>query len=229
MRLARITFIPVWSAFAVTLAFGLYMVMNVPDDYQQGASVRIMFVHVPSAWMSLLAYSFLALMSAFGLIFRHPLAHFAARAAAPVGAVLTLAALVSGALWGKPIWGTWWVWDARLTSMLVLLFIYLGYLAIWQVVANSTRAAQLAAIFALVGFVNVPIVKFSVDWWHTLHQPASLSSLKGVALHSDFLYPLLVMAVAFHLLFIALVLTRMQTEILWQRWRVRQNLDGEVL
>jgi heme exporter protein C len=172
--------------------------------------------------MALFGYSFIFFASVTALIFRHPLGHVAARAAAPVGATFTLIALVTGSLWGQPMWGTWWVWDARLTSMLVLLFVYLGYIAIWQAIEEPTRAARTAALLAIVGFINVPIVKFSVDWWNTLHQPASVSRLARPALHADFLYPLLIMGAAFLALFFALTLTRMQMEILRQKLRVRR-------
>ena len=223
MKLAARLHAPLWLTALVALAFGLFMVSGVPDDYQQGATVRIMFVHVPAAWMALFAYSFIFFASIVAVVLRHPLGYLAARAAAPVGAVFTLVALVTGALWGQPMWGTWWVWDARLTSVLVLLFIYLGYIALWEAIDDYGRAARATSILAFVGFVNVPIVKFSVDWWNTLHQPASVSRFARPALHADFLYPLLVMGVAFLLLFLAITLTRLQMEILRQRLRVRQS------
>ena len=223
MKLAARLHAPVWSVAVVVLALGLFMVSGVPDDYQQGATVRIMFVHVPAAWMALFAYSFIFFASLVAVVLRHPLGYLAARAAAPVGAVFTLVALVTGALWGQPMWGTWWVWDARLTSVLVLLFIYLGYIALWEAIDDYGRAARATSILAFVGFVNVPIVKFSVDWWNTLHQPASVSRFARPALHADFLYPLLVMGVAFLLLFLAITLTRLQMEVLRQRLRVRQS------
>ncbi|MCH1486353.1 MAG: heme ABC transporter permease [Alphaproteobacteria bacterium] len=221
MALARQVHRPLWALAIGVLAYGLYRVAYVPADYQQGDSVRIMFVHVPAAWMSLFGYSFIFIASVTALIFRHPLGHVAARAAAPVGAVFTLLALITGSLWGQPMWGTWWVWDARLTSVLVLFFIYLGYIALWQAIDEPTRAARAASIFAIVGFINVPIVKFSVDWWNTLHQPASVSRLARPALHADFLYPLLIMGAGFLVLFLALTLTRMQMEVLRQRLRAR--------
>ena len=223
MNLAARLHAPLWLTAVGALAFGLFMVSGVPDDYQQGATVRIMFVHVPAAWMALFAYSFIFFASIVAVVLRHPLGYLAARAAAPVGAVFTLVALVTGALWGKPMWGTWWVWDARLTSVLVLLFIYLGYIALWEAIDDYGRAARATSILAVVGFVNVPIVKFSVDWWNTLHQPASVSRFARPALHADFLYPLLVMGVAFMLLFLAITLTRLQMEVLRQRLRVRQS------
>lgn len=221
MALAGKLHTPLWALAIGVLAYGLYRVAYVPADYQQGDSVRIMFVHVPAAWMSLFGYSFIFIASVTALIFRHPLGHVAARAAAPVGAVFTLLALITGSLWGQPMWGTWWVWDARLTSVLVLFFIYLGYIALWQAIDGPTRAARAASILAIVGFINVPIVKFSVDWWNTLHQPASVSRLARPALHADFLYPLLIMGAGFLVLFLALTLTRMQMEVLRQRLRAR--------
>ena len=222
MRLAAKLHAPLWALTLVVLAYGLYRAVHVPEDYQQGETVKIMFVHVPAAWMALFGYSFIFFASVTALVFRHPLGHVAARAAAPVGAVFTLIALITGSLWGQPMWGTWWVWDARLTSVLVLFFVYLGYIALWQAIDEPTRAARAAAILAIVGFVNVPIVKFSVDWWNTLHQPASVSRFARPALHADFLYPLLIMGVAFLLLFLALTLTRMQMEVLRQKLRVRR-------
>ncbi|MDA8726169.1 heme ABC transporter permease [Alphaproteobacteria bacterium] len=221
MALARQVHRPLWALAIGVLAYGLYRVAYVPADYQQGDSVRIMFVHVPAAWMSLFGYSFIFIASVTALIFRHPLGHVAARAAAPVGAVFTLLALITGSLWGQPMWGTWWVWDARLTSVLVLFFIYLGYIALLQAIDEPTRAARAASVLAIVGFINVPIVKFSVDWWNTLHQPASVSRLARSALHADFLYPLLIMGAGFLVLFLALTLTRMQMEVLRQRLRAR--------
>ena len=226
MGLAAKLHMPLWALAIGLLAYGLYRVANVPADYQQGETVRIMFVHVPAAWMSLFGYSFIFFASVTALIFRHPLGHVAARAAAPVGAVFTLLALITGSLWGQPMWGTWWVWDARLTSVLVLLFIYLGYIALWQAIDEPIRAARAASILAIVGFINVPIVKFSVDWWNTLHQPASVSRLARPALHADFLYPLLFMGAAFLVLFLAITLTRMQMEVLRQRLRARAGKGG---
>lgn len=222
MSLARRLHRPIWVLGVVVLGVGLYLGFTAPEDYQQGASVRIMFIHVPSAWMALFCYSFITFASIAGLVWGHPLGHFAARAAAPIGASFTLICLVTGALWGQPMWGTWWVWDARLTSVLVLFFIYLGYMAVWSAIDEPLQAAKTAAILAIVGFVNVPIVKFSVDWWNTLHQPASVSRFDAPAIHPDILVPLLVMAAAFQLLFFALWLTRIQSEIFRQRIRARR-------
>jgi heme exporter protein C len=203
---------------ALLLAVGLVLALFVaPPDYQQGESVRIMFVHVPSAWMALFVYAVVALSSAAALIWRHPLADLAAREAAPIGAAFTLICLASGSLWGEPMWGTWWVWDARLTSVLVLFFLYLGYLALVGAFDDQTRGARAGAILALVGAVNLPIIKFSVDWWNTLHQPASVFRLGGPTIALSMLLPLLVMAVAFTALFLTLWLIRIRTAILARR------------
>ena len=211
-----------WAKGLTLLLFavGLYLALVVaPADYQMGDTVRIMFVHVPSAWMALFCYTFMAAASAVALIWKHPLADLAAKASAPIGACFTLLALVTGSLWGKPMWGAWWVWDARLTSVLVLFFLYLGYLALWQAIEDPQKAAKAAAILALVGFVNVPIIKFSVDWWNTLHQPASVIRMDGPAIHGSMLWPLLIMIAAFKLYFITVLLIRMRTEINQRRIR----------
>jgi heme exporter protein C len=184
-----------------------------PADYQQGDTVRIMYVHVPAAWMGMFCYTMMALASAVALIWKHPLADLAAKATAPVGAAFTFICLVTGSLWGKPMWGTWWVWDARLTSMLILLFLYLGYMALHSAFDDPRRGQKAAAVLALVGFVNVPIIKFSVDWWNTLHQPASVVKMGGPAIDSSMLIPLLLMGAAFKGYTIAVVLLRIRTEI----------------
>ncbi len=172
-----------------------------PEDYQQGHSVRIMYIHVPAAWMATMGYVFLAAMSAIAFIWRHSVADAAARASATIGLALTGLALVTGALWGKPTWGAWWVWDARLTSVLVLFFIYLGYMAIWDAVSDPAKAAKFARIVALLGFVNIPIIKFSVDRWNTLHQPASLIRADGPTISGEILTPLLIMMGSYALFF----------------------------
>jgi len=190
-----------------------------PADYQQGDTVRIMYVHVPAAWMALFVYTAMAAMSAVALIWRHPLAEIAARASAPIGACFTFVALVTGSLWGKPMWGTWWVWDARLTSVLVLFFLYLGYIALANAFDDEERGGRAASILALVGFVNVPIIKFSVDWWNTLHQPSSVLKLGGPAIDPSMLWPLLVMAVAFKAFYVAVLIMRMRAELAQRRLR----------
>jgi len=206
-----------WTTAAL-LGTGLYLgLFASPADYQQGDSVRIMYIHVPSAWMALFCYSALAGASAVALIWKHPLADLAARATAPVGACFTFLALLTGSLWGKPMWGTWWVWDARLTSVLVLFFLYLGYMALANAFDDAGRGAKASAILALVGFVNVPIIKFSVDWWNTLHQPASVLKMSGPAIHPSMLAPLILMALAFTTLYLWLLLVRIRSAFLLGR------------
>ncbi|MDH5771746.1 MAG: heme ABC transporter permease, partial [Rhodospirillaceae bacterium] len=198
LKLAAIIQPWVLAVFLLSGAIGLYMAFfTAPADYQQGESARIMYVHVPAAWMSMFCYTVMAVASAVSLIWKHPLADVSARASAPIGAAFTFLALATGSLWGKPMWGTWWVWDARLTSVLVLLFLYIGYMALQGAFDDRVRAAKASAILALVGFVNVPIIKFSVDWWNTLHQPASVVKMGGSSIHPSMLWPLLIMAIAF--------------------------------
>jgi heme exporter protein C len=211
-----------WAVGGAAICFpvGLYLALVAsPPDYQQGETVRIMYVHVPAAWMALFVYTAMAAASAVALIWRHPLADLAAKSCAPIGAGFTLIALVSGSLWGQPMWGTWWVWDARLTSMLILFFLYLGHIALFDAYDDPTKGARAAAILALVGFVNVPIIKFSVDWWNTLHQPASVIKMSGPSIDASMLWPLLIMMLAFKLYFAAVVLVRIRGEILAARIR----------
>ncbi|MDX2074556.1 MAG: heme ABC transporter permease [Alphaproteobacteria bacterium] len=208
------------AATALLLALGLWQALFVsPPDYQQGEAVRIMYVHVPAAWMSMAVYSLMAAASAAFLIWRHPLADIAAQAAAPLGAAFTLITLATGSLWGKPMWGTWWAWDARLTSVLVLFFLYVGYIALADSLAHDERGKKICAVLALVGFVNIPVIRFSVEWWNTLHQPASIIREGGVAIDPSMLLPLFLMAGAFHLLFATLLLIRMKTALLRQKIR----------
>ena len=202
---------------AALFAVGLYLSFAAPPDYQQGETVRIMFIHVPAAWLATMCYTLIAISSVGSLIWRHPLADVSAKAAAPIGAAFTFLALLTGSLWGKPMWGTYWVWDARLTSVLVLFFLYLGLIALWDAIEEPSRAGRAAAILALVGFVNVPIIKFSVDWWNTLHQPASVMRLGGSTIHPALLTPLLIMALAYTSLFLWLHIKAMRAEILRRR------------
>ena len=192
------------AATAILLAIGLYQSATAPDDYQQGATVKIMFIHVPNAWLSMFVWGVMSLASLGTLVWRHPLADVAAKSAAPIGAAFTFLALVTGSLWGRPMWGTYWEWDARLTSVLILFLMYLGLMALWRAVEDPSRAARAAAVLTLVGAINLPIIKFSVDWWNTLHQPASVLRMGGSTLDRAFLIPLLVMAIAFTLLFVTL-------------------------
>jgi heme exporter protein C len=209
-----------WAITAALFAVGLYGgLVLAPADYQQGETARIMFVHVPAAWISMMAYSVMAIASGVALIFRHPLADVAAKAAAPLGAVFCALALVTGSIWGKPMWGAWWVWDARLTSMFVLMLLYVGYIAIWQAIEEPQRAAAVARIVALVGWINIPIIKFSVDWWNTLHQPASVLRMSGSTIDWSMRWPLLVMGLAYTLLFLSLHLTSMRSEIAERKLR----------
>ncbi len=203
------------GATALLLAAGLILALFVaPSDYQQGEAVRIMYVHVPAAYMASLVYVVVAGASAVALIWRHPLADIAAQEAAPLGAGFTLICLVSGSLWGEPMWGAWWVWDARLTSVLVLFFLYLGYIALIHAFDDPTRGAKAGAVLALVGVVNLPIIKFSVDWWSTLHQPESIFRLGGPTIAASMLWPLGVMALGFTLFFVTLLLVRMRSRLI---------------
>jgi len=215
-----------WLTALVVVLFGvgLYLAFFVaPPDYQQGETVRIMFIHVPSAWLAMGIYVVIAIAALGTLIWRHPLADVAAKAAVPIGATFTFLALVTGSLWGKPMWGTYWVWDARLTSMLVLFLLYLGLIALWQAIEEPGRAGRAAAILALVGVVNIPIIKFSVDWWNTLHQPASVFRVDGPTIDPSLLSPLFVMGAAFAALFVLLHLIAMRAEILRRRVRALQQ------
>ena len=214
LKIANAVLPYVWAITLALFAVGLYgALLTAPADYQQGETVRIMFVHVPAAWLALMIYSIMALASAIAIIFRHPLADAAAKVAAPIGAVFCFLALATGSLWGKPMWGAWWVWDARLTSMFVLFLLYIGYMAIWQAIDEPHRAAMVARIVALVGAINIPIVKFSVDWWNTLHQPASVFRPDGPTIAPSILWPLLVMGLAYTFLFVALHLVSIRAEI----------------
>ncbi|UUP17410.1 heme ABC transporter permease [Nitratireductor thuwali] len=198
------------------LAVGLYLAFAAPEDYQQGITVRIMYIHVPFAWIAMLCYSLMAASALGTLVWKHPLADVSLKAAAPIGAVFTALALFTGSVWGKPMWGTWWVWDARLTSVFVLFLMYLGIVALTRAMDDPARSARAAAILTLVGFINIPIIKFSVDWWNTLHQPASVFRLDGPTIHASLLWPLLVCALGFTLLFLTLHLMGMRAEI-WRR------------
>jgi heme exporter protein C len=210
------------------LGVGLYLSLFVaPPDYQQGETVKIMFIHVPAAWLGMFGYMLIAVSALGTLIWRHPLADVAAKTAAPIGATFTFIALVTGSLWGKPMWGTYWVWDARLTSVLILFLLYLGLIALWQSIEEPGRAGRAAAILALVGAVNVPIIHYSVVWWNTLHQPASVFRIDGPTIDSALLTPLFVMAIAFTLLFVLLHLIAMRAEILRRRVHALQQTQVE--
>ncbi len=210
---------PLSLALALVLfGFGLpWALFFSPADYQQGETVRIMYLHVPAAWWSLGIYVFMGAASFVSLVWRHVLADVAARSAAPIGAMFAGLCLATGSLWGAPTWGTWWEWDGRLTSMLVLFIIYLGYLALWNAIEDEEKAARLAAILCLAGLINIPIVHFSVDWWSTLHQPASIFRAEGPSIHVSMLGPLFTMATGFLFLFAALTMMNMRASIYRRR------------
>ncbi|MEI8275689.1 MAG: heme ABC transporter permease [Hyphomicrobiales bacterium] len=211
---------------ALVFAYGLYRVLGAPDDYQQGATVKIMFLHVPAAWLGMMGWSVMTVAALGTMVWRHPLADVAGKSAAPIGAAFTFICLVTGALWGRPTWGTYWVWDARLTSVLVLFLLYLGMLALYWAAEDPNRGARAAAILALVGAVNIPIIKFSVEWWNTLHQPASIMRAGGAAIDASILTPLLIMALAFTLLFFTLHFAAMRNEILRRRVRTMRMMQA---
>jgi len=206
------------------LAVGFYLSFSAPEDYQQGITVRIMYIHVPFAWLSMFCYGVMAVSAVGTLVWRHPLADVSLKAAAPIGATFTALALLTGSIWGKPMWGTWWVWDARLTSVFVLFLMYLGLIALTRAIDDPTRAARAAAIMTLVGVINLPIIKFSVNWWNTLHQPASVIRLDGPTIHPSLLWPLLTMAIGFTLMFVTLDLLAMRNEIFRRRVATMRQL-----
>ena len=219
LSLARVL-VPTFAALALVLTgLGLVLGFRAPPDYQQGETVRIMYIHVPAAWISLAAYTLMAVASLGTLVWRHPLADVAAKTAAPIGAAFCLLCLVTGALWGRPMWGAYWVWDPRLTSELVLFLLYLGVIALWNAIEDPGRAGRAAAILTLVGFINVPIVTFSVEWWSSLHQGASVFRPGGPAIHPSILWPLMISAAGFTALFFALHVAAMRNEILRRRLR----------
>jgi heme exporter protein C len=203
-----------WPAFLLILAGLLGGLVLAPADYQQGDGFRILYVHAPSAWMSMFIYGTMAATAAIGLIWRIKLAHGVAAASAPVGAWFTFLALATGSIWGKPMWGTWWVWDARLTSELILLFLYLGLIALRASIEDRERADRATVVLAIVGVVNLPIIHYSVYWWNTLHQGATISKLGKPSITGDMLWPLLVMLAGFTLYYLAVLMTRLRAEIL---------------
>ena len=208
---------------AISLSFlflflGLfYSFFASPPDYLQGETVRIMYVHVPCAWFSLMIYSVIAICSFISIIFKHTLADIISRSCAPIGACFTLATLLTGSIWGKPTWGTWWVWDARLTSELVLLIIYLGLIILSNSYEDRKKGDRYVSILALIGIVNLPIIKWSVDWWNTLHQPASISKFSSPSIDASMLTPLFLMTFAFFFFFIAVLLLRIRGEIVQRK------------
>jgi heme exporter protein C len=215
------------AATALAFAFGLARAVTAPDDYQQGATVKIMFLHVPAAWLGMMGWGLMSLAALGTLVWRHPLADVAGKAAAPIGAAFTLICLITGSLWGRPTWGAYWVWDARLTSELVLFLLYLGVLALYWTAEDPGRGARAAAVLTLVGAVNLPIIKFSVDWWNSLHQGESIFRTGGSTIDASILWPLAIMALAFTLLFFTLHLAAMRNEILRRRVRTMQIMQAQ--
>ena len=210
--------------FCASLFVGLfYAFFNSPPDYLQGQTVRIMYIHVPCAWLSLFAYSIMAFCSFFSIVYKHTLADIISRAIAPIGACFTLATLITGSIWGKPTWGTWWVWDARLTSELVLFFIYIGHIFLSNAYDDKRKGDRNAAILTLIGIINLPIIKWSVDWWNTLHQPASISKFSSPNIDDTMLTPLLIMFVSFFLFFISLVLLKVKGEIIIRKLEIIES------
>jgi heme exporter protein C len=220
--------LPWISALAcVLIAVGLYMAFTAPLDYQQGHAAKIMYVHVPAAWLSMFGYALVA-ASSFGLlVFRHPLADVSAKSAAPIGAVFTFLCLVTGSLWGKPMWGTFWIWDPRLTAMLILLFLYLGLIALRSSIEDEALAANLTAVLSLVGIVILPVIRYSV-YWNSIHQPPSFSRFDAPAIHSSLLWPLLIMAAGMTALFVALHVKAMRNEILRRRVKALRVVEVQV-
>jgi heme exporter protein C len=200
--------------FLSFLAFAIPAIINSPADYQQGNAVKIMYVHVPAAWMALLVYTLMAIFNLSGFVWKNPFFYLIARSIATIGCVFTFITLVTGSIWGKPIWGTWWVWDARLTSMLILFFLYLGYIILLDSFDDREKGEKIAAIISIVGFINVPIIKFSVEYWNSLHQPASILRSGGVAIDPAMLQPLLLMFGVYFSYFVFLSLLRVKTELL---------------
>lgn len=210
----------------VAFAYGLYLALfNSPPDYQQGETVRIMYVHVPAAWIGIMLYTAMAVAAGVGLVARHTLADIFCVAAAPVGAVFVALCLITGSIWGKPTWGAWWVWDARLTSVLILFLLYCGYMVLRGAFDDHERGGKAGAILLLVGAVNIPIVRFSVDWWHTLHQPASVLRPGGSAIAPSMLKPLLVMALAYSFYAALLVMLRMKTVLMRRKIEAAERMS----
>jgi len=204
---------------------GVWGLAFAPPDYQQGNSYRIIYLHVPAAFLALVGYYIMAISGAVGLIWRMKLAFAVMTAAAPIGAALTFLSLVTGSIWGKPTWGTWWEWDARITSMLILLFLYLGIMALQSAFQSRDAADKASALLALIGTVNIPIIYKSVDWWHTLHQPATLKLTSAPTIHASMLYPLLTMILAFYLFYALVLLLYTRAELLQREARTRWVSD----
>jgi heme exporter protein C len=208
-------FTPIFMLLTITFLFSaIFAIASAPNDYQQGNAVKIMYIHVPSAWMALLIYFLVACFNIAGFVWKNRFFYLIARAVAEIGCIFTLITLITGAIWGKPIWGTWWAWDARLTSMLILFFLYLGYLLLFDTIEDKIKAEKISAIIAVVGLINIPIIKFSVEYWNSLHQKASIIRSGGVAIHPAFLKPLLLMFAVYFCSFIFVSLIAVKNEIM---------------
>lgn len=218
------------AAAALLVSGTVWALVFAPEDYQQGNSFRIMYVHVPAAILAQSCYMLMAVAGAIGLIWKIKVSDMVAKSCAPIGVVMALIALMTGAIWGKPTWGSWWVWDARLTSMLILLFLYLGVIALHSAIESEATAAQSTAVLALVGLVNIPIIKYSVDWWNTLHQPATFTLTERPAMPAEMWMPLLVMVIGFYCFFAVSLMLRTRNEIIYRerrtRW-VRELIEGQ--
>lgn len=227
LRFVAVILIPLLVIGVCISAIGLYTAFAyAPADYQQGETVRIMYIHVPAAWLAMACYALMTLSAIGTLVWRHPLADVSARAMAPIGASFTAICLITGSLWGRPMWGTWWVWDARLTSVLILFLIYCGILALWNAFEDPARAGRTTAVMTLVGAINLPIVKFSVDWWNTLHQPASVFRMGGPTIDKSMLWPLFLVAIGVTLVMMGLHLAAMRNEILKRRLRTMRMREA---
>lgn len=205
------------ACFVIFLSLAIPAILNSPDDYQQSNAVKIMYIHVPAAWMALMIYTLMAVFNLSGFIWKNPFFYLIAKSIAIIGCAFTFVTLVSGSLWGKPIWGAWWVWDARLTSMLILFFLYLGYIILLDSFDDRDKGEKIAAIISIIGFVNVPIIKFSVEYWNSLHQPASIMRSGGIAIDPQMMWPLLLMFGTYFSYFVFLSLLRVKTEILLKK------------
>lgn len=216
--------------FVMTFIYSIFLIYHAPEDYLQGVHAKIMYVHVPSAWLSLMLYTTMALFSIGYTVFKNPFYFSIAKSIAPIGCGFALITLVTGSIWGKPTWGTWWVWDARLTSMLILFFVYIGYIGLSKSFEDERKVATICSVFAIIGLLNIPIIKFSVDIWNTLHQPASVFRFDGSTIHNSMLIPLMVFAISMLVLSCIVILLRVQGEVCKKRFnRLQHLLNNEIL
>ena len=226
MRITGPLVVPLWVISGILIAVGIGWGLSVPEDYQQGSTVKILFIHVPAAMLAINTYALMAVASVIGLVRRHHVSFLVAKAAAPIGAAFTAIAIITGAVWGQPMWGTWWVWDARLTAVLIMFFFYLGYMALWAAIEEPDRAADLTAVLCLVGVLFAFLSRYAVRFWNTLHQDSSLSVQAGQRIDDVFRTPLYICMVAFYVLFIAILLVRARTEIRLRRAQALHRTHG---